>query len=169
MLAVAEGSAGTERHKVVVDQVHGAGRHRRKVARPWRLGDRPRPFAVCSNPEFLKEGAAIEDFMKPDRVVIGVDDEEAKAVMGELYAPFTRQAATGSCSWTSRSAELTKYAANAMLATRISFMNDMAQLLRAGRRRRRQRPARHRLGPADRPRVPLSRARATAAPASPRT
>ena len=83
-------------------------------------------FAVCSNPEFLKEGAAIEDFMKPDRVVVGVDDEEAKEVMGELYAPFTRQGGNRVLFMDIASAEVTKYAANAMLATRISFMNQMA-------------------------------------------
>jgi UDPglucose 6-dehydrogenase len=84
------------------------------------------PFAVCSNPEFLKEGAAIEDFMKPDRVVIGVDDDGAKEAMGELYAPFTRQGGNRIIFMDIASAEVTKYAANAMLATRISFMNQMA-------------------------------------------
>jgi UDPglucose 6-dehydrogenase len=84
------------------------------------------PFAVCSNPEFLKEGAAIEDFMKPDRVVVGVDDEDAKEVMGELYAPFTRQGGNRVLFMDIASAEVTKYAANAMLATRISFMNQIA-------------------------------------------
>jgi UDPglucose 6-dehydrogenase len=84
------------------------------------------PFSVCSNPEFLKEGAAIEDFMKPDRVVIGVDNDEAKEIMGELYAPFTRQGGNRILFMYIASAEVTKYAANAMLATRISFMNQMA-------------------------------------------
>ena len=84
------------------------------------------PFSVCSNPEFLKEGAAIEDFMKPDRVVIGVDNDEAKEVMGELYSPFTRQGGNRILFMDIASAEVTKYAANAMLATRISFMNQMA-------------------------------------------
>jgi len=82
-------------------------------------------FEVCSNPEFLKEGAALEDFMKPDRVVLGVDSDEARDVMAELYAPFVR---TGNpiLFMDIPSAEVTKYAANAMLATRISFMNQMA-------------------------------------------
>jgi UDPglucose 6-dehydrogenase len=84
------------------------------------------PFAICSIPEFLKEGAAIDDFMTPDRVVIGVDDEEAKGIMGELYAPFTRQGGNRILFMDIASAEVTKYAANAMLATRISFMNQMA-------------------------------------------
>jgi len=85
------------------------------------------PFHMCSNPEFLKEGAAIEDFMKPDRVVIGVDSEHAKSVMGELYAPFVR---TGKpvIFMDIPSAEMTKYAANGMLATRISFMNEIANM-----------------------------------------
>ena len=88
------------------------------------------PFHVCSNPEFLKEGAAIEDFMKPDRVVVGVDSPEAARVLEELYAPFVR---TGNplIFMDIASAEMTKYAANAMLATRISFMNQIARLCEA--------------------------------------
>ena len=84
-------------------------------------------FSVCSNPEFLKEGAAIDDFLRPDRVVIGVNDEGAAETMRELYRPFVR---TGKPVLTMdpESAELTKYAANAMLATRISFMNEIARL-----------------------------------------
>jgi UDPglucose 6-dehydrogenase len=85
------------------------------------------PVHVCSNPEFLKEGAAVEDFMKPDRVVIGVDSKYASDVLGELYSPFVR---TGKpvLFMDVPSAEITKYAANAMLATRISFMNMIARL-----------------------------------------
>ena len=83
-------------------------------------------FYVCSNPEFLKEGAAIDDFMKPDRVVIGVDSDVARKTMAELYDPFIR---TGNpiLFMDIPSAEVTKYAANAMLATRISFMNQIAE------------------------------------------
>ena len=85
------------------------------------------PYHMCSNPEFLKEGAAVDDFMKPDRVVLGVETDHARSVMAELYAPFVR---TGKpiIFMDIPSAEMTKYAANAMLATRISFMNDVANL-----------------------------------------
>jgi UDPglucose 6-dehydrogenase len=85
------------------------------------------PFFMCSNPEFLKEGAAIDDFMKPDRVVVGVDSTEARDAMQELYEPFTRQGGNRILFMDIASAEVTKYAANAMLATRISFMNQIAQ------------------------------------------
>src|SRR5438093_1054448 len=87
----------------------------------------PYPFDVVSNPEFMKEGAAIEDFMKPDRVVIGAGSARAIEIMREVYEPFVR---TGNpiLVMHNASAEMTKYAANALLATRISFMNEMANL-----------------------------------------
>jgi UDPglucose 6-dehydrogenase len=85
------------------------------------------PFHLCSNPEFLKEGTAVEDFMRPDRVVLGVDSVYARRVMTDVYAPFVR---TGKpiLVMDIPSAEMTKYAANGMLATRISFMNEIANL-----------------------------------------
>ncbi|MDX2476106.1 MAG: UDP-glucose/GDP-mannose dehydrogenase family protein [Gammaproteobacteria bacterium] len=84
-------------------------------------------FSVVSNPEFLKEGAAVDDFLKPDRIVVGAEDERAIQLMRDLYAPFNRNHER-TIIMDIRSAEMTKYAANAMLATKISFMNEMANL-----------------------------------------
>jgi UDPglucose 6-dehydrogenase len=93
----------------------------------WMAEETRQSFAVVSNPEFLKEGAAVEDFMKPDRVVLGGDNAQAIEAMKELYEPFLR---TGNPILTMdcRSAEMSKYAANAMLATKISFINEVARL-----------------------------------------
>src|SRR2546428_3460107 len=87
-------------------------------------------FTVVANPEFLKEGAAVEDFMRPDRIIIGSDDARAVALLRQLYAPFQRNRERVIVMGV-RSAELTKYAANSMLATRISFMNEVANLAEA--------------------------------------
>jgi len=84
-------------------------------------------FSVASNPEFLKEGAAISDFMKPDRIVVGVEDERSEELLRELYAPFNRNHEKLLC-MDVRSSELTKYAANAMLATKISLMNELSNV-----------------------------------------
>ncbi len=124
------GSRMTE-FKVVVDKstvpVGTADRVRAAIAEALRERGATIPFAVVSNPEFLKEGAAVDDFMRPDRVVIGADDERAIAAMRAVYAPFMRSHER-LLVMDVRSAELTKYAANAMLATRISFMNELANL-----------------------------------------
>src|SRR6201999_295764 len=84
-------------------------------------------FDVVSNPEFLREGVAVDDFMKPDRVVIGSSSERARKIMGDLYSPFVRQG-NPVIFMDERSAELTKYAANSFLATKITFMNEVARL-----------------------------------------
>src|SRR5262249_37443288 len=102
-------------------------RVREAVTAELRRRDLALPFSVASNPEFLKEGSAISDFMRPDRVLVGVDDDYASRVLRNLYAPFQRNHERFLVMGV-RSAELTKYAANAMLATRISFMNELANL-----------------------------------------
>ena len=117
--------------KVVVDKstvpVGTADRVRAAIAEELAARNLDVPFAVVSNPEFLKEGAAVDDFMRPDRIVIGADSERAIQLMRALYAPFQRNHER-LLIMDIRSAELTKYAANAMLATRISFMNELANL-----------------------------------------
>ncbi len=117
--------------KVIVDKstvpVGTADRIRDTVAAVLAKRQVSIPFAIASNPEFLKEGAAVQDFMRPDRVVIGADDERAISLLRAVYAPFQRNHERLLVMHV-RSAELTKYAANAMLATRISFMNELANL-----------------------------------------
>ncbi|MCU0725189.1 MAG: UDP-glucose/GDP-mannose dehydrogenase family protein [Planctomycetes bacterium] len=127
VMAVAEEIArAMDGYRVIVDKSTvpvGTGRKVREAIAALTT----HPFHVVSNPEFLKEGAAIEDFLRPDRVVIGTSEPRAAEIMKELYAPFVR---TGNpiLIMDLESAELTKYAANAMLASRISFMNEMALL-----------------------------------------
>jgi len=118
-------------YKVVVDKstvpVGTADKVKATIADELAKRGREMEFAVVSNPEFLKEGAAVEDFMRPDRIVVGADDERAIHLMRALYSPFQRNR-DKLVVMDVRSAELTKYAANAMLATRISFMNELALL-----------------------------------------
>src|SRR6187551_2404268 len=113
-------------YKVIVDKSTVPVGTSEKVAAVVR-SETQHPFSVVSNPEFLKQGAAIDDFMKPDRVVIGTSDQQSTDMMLELYSPFTRTGAPIMV-MDPASAELAKYAANAMLATRISFMNEVANL-----------------------------------------
>lgn len=127
VLGVAEhlGRIMTE-YKVIVDKstvpVGTAERVRAAIAKNYK-GE----FDVVSNPEFLREGVAVDDFMKPDRVVIGASSEKSRKLMGDLYGPFVRQG-NPVIFMDERSAELTKYAANSFLATKISFMNEIARL-----------------------------------------
>jgi UDPglucose 6-dehydrogenase len=118
-------------YKVVVDKstvpVGTGARVKAAIADELQKRGVTVPYSIVSNPEFLKEGAAVEDFMRPDRVVIGADDEQAIFLMRALYAPFQRNHERLIVTDV-KSAELTKYAANAMLATRISFMNELANL-----------------------------------------
>jgi len=132
VLAAARGIArDMDGPRVVVDKstvpVGTADKVRSAIAAALAERGAKHPFYMVSNPEFLKEGAAVEDFMRPDRIVIGAEEPEAIAAMRELYAPFQRNHERLQV-MDIRSAELTKYAANAMLATRISFMNELALL-----------------------------------------
>ncbi|MDH3320679.1 MAG: UDP-glucose/GDP-mannose dehydrogenase family protein [Betaproteobacteria bacterium] len=132
---VLEAARGIGRHmtgyRVVATKstvpVGTADRVRAVIAEELAARGAAHAFSVVSNPEFLKEGAAVEDFMRPDRIVIGSEDERATALLRELYAPYQRNHER-ILHMSVRSAELTKYAANAMLATRISFMNELANL-----------------------------------------
>ncbi len=118
-------------YKVIVDKstvpVGTADKVKAAIADELKKRGVEIPYSVVSNPEFLKEGAAVEDFMRPDRVVVGAEDEQAISLMRSLYVPFQRNHER-IIVMDVRSAELTKYAANAMLATRISFMNELANL-----------------------------------------
>src|SRR6187397_879658 len=116
-------------YKVIVDKSTVPAGTSEKVKDAIRR-ETTHAFSVVSNPEFLKQGAAVEDFLKPDRVVIGVEDEKGEALMRELYAPFTRTGAPIMLLDCAR-AELSKYAANSILATRISFMNEVANVAEA--------------------------------------
>ncbi|MEJ2681703.1 MAG: UDP-glucose/GDP-mannose dehydrogenase family protein, partial [Gammaproteobacteria bacterium] len=132
VLAVAQeiGKYLTE-YAVIVDKstvpVGTAERVRQTIQKALNDRSISLPFDVVSNPEFLKEGAAVDDFMRPDRVIIGTDSSRAQALMEELYEPFGRTRDKVMVMGI-RDAEMTKYAANAMLATKISFMNEMATL-----------------------------------------
>ncbi|MBT9598170.1 MAG: UDP-glucose/GDP-mannose dehydrogenase family protein [Vitreoscilla sp.] len=121
-------------HKVIVDKstvpVGTADKVRAAVADELAKRGVELAFSVASNPEFLKEGAAVEDFIKPDRIIIGTDDERATLLLRALYAPFVRNR-DRLLVMDIHSAEFTKYAANAMLATRISFMNELSRLAEA--------------------------------------
>jgi len=123
-----------EGYKVVVTKstvpVGTADKVKHAIIEEHKKRGRGNDFSVVSNPEFLKEGAAVEDFMRPDRIVVGSDDPRAIALLRQLYAPFQRNRERVLVMGV-RSAELTKYAANAMLATRISFMNELANLAEA--------------------------------------
>jgi len=132
VLAAARGiGRHMDAYKVVVDKstvpVGTADKVRAAIAEELRARQLEIDYSVVSNPEFLKEGAAVEDFMKPDRIVVGAADARAIETMRQLYAPFQRNHER-LIVMDVRSAELTKYAANAMLATRISFMNELANL-----------------------------------------
>jgi UDPglucose 6-dehydrogenase len=124
--AAAEVGRNIQRHAIIVDKstvpVGTAERIARIVGEQTKV-----PFVVVSNPEFLKEGAAVDDFMHPDRIIIGTTDEHARQTLHRLYQPFCRTN-DRMIFMDARSAELTKYACNAYLAARISFMNDMANL-----------------------------------------
>src|SRR4029078_1300154 len=113
-------------YKIIIDKstvpVGTAEKVRDAIAKNCKI-----EFDVVSNPEFLREGVAVEDFMKPDRVVLGTESEKARKIMADLYAPFVRQG-NPVIFMDERSAELTKYAANSFLATKISFMNEIARL-----------------------------------------
>ncbi|MCS6946200.1 MAG: UDP-glucose/GDP-mannose dehydrogenase family protein, partial [Steroidobacteraceae bacterium] len=124
-------AAHMNEYRIVVDKstvpVGTADQVRAEIAATLRARGVEVEFDVVANPEFLKEGAAIGDFMKPDRVIVGTDNPRVTELMRHLYEPFTRQH-DRLIVMDLRSAELTKYAANAMLATRISFMNELAQI-----------------------------------------
>ncbi len=132
VLAVASAiGQNLQQHRVIVTKstvpVGTAEKVRAAIAEELKTRKVDVEFSVASNPEFLKEGAAIEDFMKPDRVVVGADDDRAVELMRQLYAPFNRNHER-LIVMDIASAELTKYAANAMLATKISFMNELSNL-----------------------------------------